>query len=292
MTDFDASREPSFGHFAPTGIKAAARRMALGLRRRDGVGRQCVSVLKRIAGATAPDGIYDVAVFGTEKARLRPFDNVCEHRVYAAEQFWDPEERGLIAEAVARHAAERPGEPFVFVDVGANAGLYSLSVHAAARRAGAKLRIIAIEPEPELRRRMAFNFAASGVAGATIVPVAVTEVPGPVTLFTVEGNKGKNSLLGNGGKAVEVPGETLPMILRRADIDRVDALKIDIEGAELPALRGLFQAESEGLWPRLICLETKDQGARDPVALCRSVGYAAVLETRMNAVLQRGGGAV
>ena len=84
------------------------------------------------------------------KLRVHPEDNVCEKRVLFTPQFFDPVELQVLAAAI------RDG--FTFVDLGANVGVYSLFV---AGLAGRKARILAVEPQPEIYRRLAFNVAAN-----------------------------------------------------------------------------------------------------------------------------------
>ena len=76
---------------------------------------------------------------------------------------FEPEERAELAPKMARMG---PKSPFVFVDIGANVGLFSLFV---AARAGERARILAIEPEPGNFARLAFNVAAN--PGAPIKPL-------------------------------------------------------------------------------------------------------------------------
>lgn len=276
---------PPFGTFSPTPFQAWARGMANSAKTRNLIGKQRVSAFYRLAGGKKPAAIYDVEVFDTEKARLHPTDNVCEHRVFSAPQFWDPEERKLLNDHIAEHGASGNNRPFVFLDVGANVGLYSLSAHAGARKKSVPIHIIAVEPEPLLRDRLEFNFAASDVNKASILPFAATETHQTLSLFTHDHDRGKNSLYGE-GKAVEVEGRPLSQMLSEIEIEHVDALKIDIEGAEIPALKGLFAAP-QASWPRMICAETKGHTQDDPAAFCISQGYEVILRTDMNAVMRR-----
>ncbi|MDJ0931990.1 hypothetical protein [Breoghania sp.] len=69
--------------------------------------------------------------------RLYPFANVCERRVLFTPQFFDAEERALLADHIR--------DDMIFVDVGANVGIYSLFV---AGLVGPEARIIAVELQP------------------------------------------------------------------------------------------------------------------------------------------------
>jgi FkbM family methyltransferase len=137
---------------------------------------------------------------------------------------------------------EHLGPGKTFVDVGANFGVYSLVM----ARTGA--RVVAVEPNPESVERLRRNVMESG-ALVQIVPVAAGDKPGTMTLYVAPGfNTGETSLsdknAGNDGPVqgkYEVQVETLDTILGAwMDVppDRVDAIKIDVEGAELMVLRG------------------------------------------------------
>ena len=128
-----------FGAFAPAGLVARilektraaadswlAKRIAFLLRR---------IALKRLRGAPV-----DIETYGA-RMRLLPYNNVCEKRVLFTPQFFDPLERQIL------EARIRDG--FVFVDIGANIGAYSLFV---AMHAGASARILAVEPQPDIFR--------------------------------------------------------------------------------------------------------------------------------------------
>ena len=69
-------------------------------------------------------------------------------------------------------------------------------------------------------------------------------------------------------------------------MDRVDAMKIDIEGFERPALESLLSGSDQGLWPSILIMETyHDKGENSALALCLSKGYSVALETKLNSVL-------
>ena len=67
-----------------------------------------------------------------------------------------------------------------------------------------------------------------------------------------------------GLEEVKAQIETLDEALRREKIERVDLLKIDVEGPELEVLRGL----GPETWPRVmqVVLETHDRDGRQPAA--------------------------
>src|SRR5690606_27108010 len=125
---------------------------------------------------------------------------------------------------------------FRFIDIGANTGLYSLFV---AARAGADATIIAVEPQPEVKDWLAFNVAANGFATIHHVDAAVAAGPGTARLSLPARNRGAASIaradepkLATEAPTVEVSTLGILDLMDRFGIERADALKIDIEGAE------------------------------------------------------------
>lgn len=270
-----------FGTYAPT--PRQARALAHAARLRPGpLAKTLRSLWFRAAGGKEPDALFDIEPFPGQRARVHPSDNISEKRVFCAPQLWDAQERGELAAAIA---ASDGG--FVFVDAGANAGFYSLFARSAAQGAGKPIRILAIEPAPGVRARLQFNLEASGADEAQVFAYAITDRDGPVNLSLGDRNLGE-SRIGDGEGGLTVAGCTLPSIFAEAGIDRVDALKIDIEGHERPALEALFRDAPPALWPQLILMEVSHD-ADGAYNLCLARGYRPRLRTRMNAVLEFSG---
>ena len=82
---------------------------------------------------------------------------------------------------------------------------------------------------------------------------------------------------------------TLKTLLEEHRVERLDAMKIDVEGGEAAILSAYFHDVQRGAWPQLIIMERPSvnaaSGADDPVALACAKGYRVARETRMNAIL-------
>ncbi len=138
--------------------------------------------------------------------------------------------------AALRHFLE-PGA--TFVDCGANIGYFSVL---AGHLVGPSGRVVAIEANPATRRLLETNLKANGLG----VPVACALVAetGEVTLFVPREGGDVYSCLRTGGlvqgtevEAIRVPGRTLDDVVSSMELDRLDLLKIDIEGGELDVLQ-------------------------------------------------------
>lgn len=132
----------------------------------------------------------------------------------------------------------RPG--MVFLDVGANYGLYTLY---AAHRVGSSGCVVAIEPQPRLVGALQETVRLLSIPSVSIVNAAASDVPGKATFHIPTMASGTGSLLSSGGEndggvAVDVEVSTIDEICRRQGINRVDLIKIDVEGFEYKALTG------------------------------------------------------
>lgn len=179
-----------------------------------------------------------------------------------------------------------PGD--TFVDIGANFGLFSA---VAAKKVGPTGRVVAIEPHPELVRRLKFNIHANGFEHVTIVETAVGDQTGEATLYVNTGSFAESSLKADVGRgshrATRVPIATLAKIVDDAALSRIDALKIDIEGYEDKALVPFFETAPPSLWPRRVLVEiihAKDWST-DCVARMLQGGYVLEHESKSDALL-------
>ncbi len=184
------------------------------------------------------------------------------------------------------------GRDVVFVDIGANAGLYSLM---AARMAGPGSKIIAIEPEPGVFLKLSFQITANSLSERVhAYECAIGDAPGKLPLYRhVAGDTGQNTLISREEtaalhNAVTVPVRTLVDVLAEEGLARIDLLKIDVEGSEDRALSPFFEQAPNTLWPRDILLEIKEQSKwqRDLLGQLRDAGYDIHKEMGENAWLR------
>lgn len=184
------------------------------------------------------------------------------------------------------------------VDVGGNVGLFSLFV----KRECPDATVIAFEPVPELADAFQRNLALHGVRGVTVREVALGATVEDDALFTyyprLPGNSTRYpeqkdvqrdvmAALSDAewaerafvGREFTVPVRRLSDLLAEHGVtDRIDLVKVDVEGAELDVLRGIDDAD----WPRIdrLAMEVQDRDGRlaQIEDLLRDKGFTITVE--------------
>jgi FkbM family methyltransferase len=251
------------------------------------LGLRAAIVLRRIVTMRlGDDGGLDVVRFGW-RLRLHPRRNGCEKNMLFTPQMYEvPERAELFAEIDKAKAA---GRAFVFVDIGANVGLFSFLV---ASRTGGAARILAIEPEPENLRRLRFNAAANPGVPIRVIPLAFGEADGRVVidpnLRDRGGTRTRPATPGDSSAAIVVECRPLLPVLIEEQITSIDALKIDVEGAEDRILVPFFRDAGPSLWPSLIVIEdARNTWRSDLFSMLAACGYSVVSRSKLNVMLRR-----
>lgn len=275
-----AELNPPFGTYALPPAKERWRRKASEFSATKW-GKARISLCRKCAKAGLSEP-FDIEIASDVKARLYPSENRCEKRAFAGVQTWDAVERGALETSI------KNGDtlPFVFLDVGANVGLYSLFVNAYAKQAGREVNIIAIEPGLETCGRLEANIAASQ-ASVQIIRAAISDEPGTGFLGGGGDNRGEAQLVSGGHNVEAVVVDTLARICRTQGLIHIDAMKLDIEGHDLKALTGFFEDAPERLHPTLLILETGREIHSPLIELCEGRGYKTVQRTGLNTILEK-----
>jgi FkbM family methyltransferase len=179
----------------------------------------------------------------------------------ASEGIWEADQFDFIA----AHVGDAPYD--VFLDIGANAGFYSLI---AARKGFAK-EVIAFEPDPGNRARLAANLAANNLSeDVWVLDYALGDKHGEVTL--TEGspyNRGESYI----AQETMPVGETTHSVrvVRFDDEFKIKGkrvyVKMDVEGYEFQAIAGMERTLKENS-----CFLQIEIFAGDPEELKRRVG--------------------
>lgn len=128
----------------------------------------------------------------------------------------------------------------VFFDIGANIGCYSL---VASKLVGSEGKVHSFEPVSEVYNRLLFNIELNQLKNITVNRKAVFETSETLEFFvSSKENKGMSSIFHHdteSGEIQKVEAITIDEYIEKTDIQRIDMIKIDIEGAELFALKGM-----------------------------------------------------
>jgi len=124
----------------------------------------------------------------------------------------------------------RPGD--IVVDAGAYPGDYTLF---AAKQVGSLGKVIALEPDPENRKVLQRNVDHSGFQNVTILPFGLWDTE---TSLSLDSDGVASSLSHGSAEISTIPVKPLDAIVQDAGLEKIDVLKMDIEGAELHALKG------------------------------------------------------
>jgi FkbM family methyltransferase len=242
--------------------------------------------LRRVAINSLRGRPVDTVIWNA-RMRLYPDRNSCEKNALFTPQMFNVAERHVLAEAIDRRIAS--GAMFTFIDIGANVGLYSLYV---ASRSGARARILALEPQPGLVERLRFNVKINPSANIAVLPIAAARHEGDLDLVMDKRDGGgtrptKAGTISHDAETTRVICRPLASILDEAGIFSIDALKIDLGGAEDLALAPFLQTAPPGLLPRLVLIEEPPQDRSvDLYALMQERGYTVMSRSRQNAIFQ------
>ncbi|UCB43081.1 MAG: FkbM family methyltransferase [Dehalococcoidales bacterium] len=173
-------------------------------------------------------------------------------RVHGHRMFLDPEDNlGLSVKGVHEPLTTeifrkniRKGN--IMLDIGANIGYFTLI---AASLVGNEGKVFAFEPNPSAFDILRKNVEANGYENVVLVPKAVSDTSGKVRLFLEkDANMRWSSIydIHESSGSLEVDTIAIDDFLATSYDGAVDFIKLDIEGAELAALRGMAGLVKKG----------------------------------------------
>lgn len=254
-----------FGVFAPS----FTQRVLIAATRRNRIARAAVRTrVNRLLQWLRP-GPIDSSLFGWH-FRFFPHENTGDRKALLSPAAFDSTEIGLIARHIPHNG--------VFLDIGANIGVYSFGV--LSKRPDVK--VLVFEPSPTTCLKLRYNLAVNGLEQKiSLFEVALSDAKGKVFFDTKH-----ESLKHFGSSSISVDTDTLLDVLRSQNIDTVGALKIDVEGAEDNVLQPFFREAPSSLWPGLIVIEhvMPEQWEWNCLEFIESHGYKKLWRGGMNTV--------
>lgn len=129
----------------------------------------------------------------------------------------------------------------VFIDVGANKGDFTLL---AAKIVGNAGKVFAFEPEPENCHWISKSIQLNGYNNIKLSELALSDTNGEAQLYLGKKSGWHTLLAGQADRnqgTIKISIDTLDNVLEGIGQDRVDMIKIDVEGAEYEVLNGAYQ---------------------------------------------------
>lgn len=128
----------------------------------------------------------------------------------------------------------------VAVDVGAQIGYLTLVM---ATADGGTTSVYSFEPEKNNIARFLRNMELNNLKNVTLLPKAASEHPGTIRLYlSADANAGTHSTVfveGNvSERFIEIPCTTIDLEMDQQQVNRLDLMKIDVEGGEIDVLHG------------------------------------------------------
>jgi FkbM family methyltransferase len=144
------------------------------------------------------------------------------------------------------------------VDIGANIGCICLPL---AKHVGDRGCVLSFEADPAVFQKLQDNFSLNSFPQWRGFNEALGSSPGTLTFHRAASSGSFGNAIGSlyandwhaGGSTFEVSIDTLDRVLGRDQINRVDVIKIDVEGAEMDVLRGSLQTIEK--YRPILCLE-------------------------------------
>lgn len=281
------ARAPPFGSFAPGTVDRSIIRLTSRLPD-NCFGLRLAIVLRRAVTMRLkyPDGALDVERWGM-KMRLHPRDNGCEKNLLFTPRMFEPVELDELKSDL--NQASNVARPFVFLDIGANVGLFSLFV---AANAGRNARILAFEPDQVNVQRLYFNIHANPGLPIEVFPIALGDEQGYLELIPHSRDRGATQTRKINQAATpasaRVPCRTLLDVLSSVHVDAVDAIKIDVEQFEDRVLAPFFRNAPPRLWPALLIIEDSRLSWKlDLIGMMTERGYSLVKRTTHHNLILR-----
>lgn len=245
------------------------------------LGKQLAQLLRKqvMAKTTLPLDLE----FDQVRLRCQLTDNISERGYVFMPWRWDAIERQVMLRAL-------PAEG-VFIDIGANVGIYSAIAATRLNRLGC---IVAIEPNPPVYQRLKFNLTATCEGKKEkprleILQLGISDQAGEFELFLDADNLGASSLLGKDHeqRSIQIPCSPLIEVIDGQKLSRVDVIKCDIEGAEDRALIPFLIDAPHHLLPHCFIFENnQDQWQDELLETLLQRDYVQTHQTRLNYIFQ------
>ena len=158
----------------------------------------------------------------------------------------------------------------VALDIGANKGIVTYFL---GKQAGQNGRVIAFEPQPELGRQISRVANTFGLRNVDVHSIGLSDEDGMATLY--RGNIGSTANLVVGAEwqteELRVPIRSLDSFFEVAGIERLNFVKCDVDGYEVPVLKGAEKVLMK-FHPKVL-IEIQDTDVPEVAEILKRYGY-------------------
>jgi FkbM family methyltransferase len=158
----------------------------------------------------------------------------------------------------------------VFIDVGAHIGRYFFPI---AKLVGENGLVIAIEPDPPAFKSLLMGVKLNNLRNVLVLNIALGD--GEDRAILCQKLVTATSSIAEFDKCrrfVEVPLKRLDSVVEELRLKRVDAIKIDVEGAEIQVLKGAVNTITR--FKPFIVIEVRNSNINEFVRIIESLGYS------------------
>uniref|UniRef100_A0A7C4U847 FkbM family methyltransferase n=1 Tax=candidate division WOR-3 bacterium TaxID=2052148 RepID=A0A7C4U847_UNCW3 len=131
----------------------------------------------------------------------------------------------------------------IVVDVGANVGIFTIK---AAKEVGNDGKVIAVEPEGECLSMLQRNIQENKLRNVLVIQKGVWIKKDKLKFYISPSSTGHSFYESIHYKVAEIEVDSLDNILKEYGIERTDFVKLDIEGAEVEAVKGMNEVLKSG----------------------------------------------
>ena len=178
-------------------------------------------------GLMLPNHEAQVELDGNKMIVPNPRQSILGRMIYLYGS-WEP--------VVSQFLRSKLQSRMVVLDVGAHAGYYTLLM---AQQVGQGGRVVAFEPNRAVRELLSRNIELNGYDQVTVCPFALFSHDGTTILETLDNSNMRLSPNAQAGAAEQVVMREFDGCRAELGIERVNLLKLDVEGAEFDVLQGM-----------------------------------------------------
>jgi len=172
------------------------------------------------------------------------------------------------------HKFFRPSEGEVVIDIGAYTGYYTIL---SALAVGNKGWVLSIEANPYTAKILRKNLMLNNIKNVIVLNKALWDTTTKLNLYLAEDLiSGRDSVVRQNRRFIEVEATTLDYVIDGLDINHVDWIKIDVEGAEYNVLSGAIHTLKSNKSLRVFIEAHTSLIAKDVQHFMSSISYIPV----------------